>query len=49
MALPVAHLSVALGAGGWRARAALVQAAVVAVAADFDFALVWGLGLPVEV
>ncbi len=48
MALPVAHLSVALGAGSWRRRAVLLQVALVAVAADFDFALVWGLDLPAQ-
>ncbi len=49
MALPVAHLAVALGASRRRSKSDLLLLVILALAADFDFALVWGLGLPLDV
>lgn len=49
MALPVAHWAVAQGVTttrDWRVRLFL---AILVLLPDFDFALVWGLGLPVEI
>lgn len=48
MALPVAHLSIALGAGGSKDWKSILILGLLSVAPDFDFALVWGLGLPVD-
>ncbi len=49
MALPVAHSAVALGISRQREPRVVALVLLVAILPDFDFALVWGLGLPVDV
>ncbi len=48
MALPVAHAAFALGWTRSRDAGILLFLSLVAIAPDFDFALVWGLGWPVH-
>ncbi len=48
MALPVAHVSIAMGATRSRDPIILAGLALLSVLPDFDFALVWGFGLPIE-
>ena len=48
MALPLAHCALALGITQTRDRLLLGFLALLAILPDFDFILVWGLGLPVR-
>ncbi len=48
MALPVAHTAFALGWTRSRDAKVLLFLSLLAIAPDFDFALVWGLGWPVH-
>ena len=49
MALCVAHVAAGIGFARTRDLRTLCLLALVSVSPDFDFALVWGLGLPIEV
>ena len=48
MALPIAHWAVALAVTRSRDQKIRALAALLAVIPDFDFILVWGLGLPLQ-
>lgn len=48
MPLPVAHSSFAAGLTASRDRLVLFAACLVAIVPDLDFALVWGLGWPLD-
>ena len=48
MALPIAHWAVALAVTRSRDQKIRALAALLAVLPDFDFILVWGLGLPLQ-
>ncbi len=49
MALPLAHAAVALGMTRSRDPLIWLCLSLVAILPDFDFALVWGLGLPIGI
>ena len=49
MALPVAHTAVALGLTRSRDPLAWVFLGFLSILPDFDFILVWGLGLPINI